>query len=442
MLQPTTVEWRVSVAHKLLLGNLPRWHPRPTSASRAGQADPRPLRVLFVQDHLGQTLGLVHGVTRYLISTLPAFDRAAVEPFLCVLTSRHPIGAPMLEAEGVEPLFLAREKWDPRVVLDLIRLVRERDVDVVHVSGFKATMLGRLAALAAGRAMVAHIHDARPMPSWLRLIQRRLGSRTDAAIAVSEAMRGTAITDYGMPPERVRVLYNGVLADRFALVAPDARRRIRQEQGIAADAPVIGIVGRIEPGKGITPLLRALPTVIARSPEAVLLVVGDGPTRGDSERLAEEIGVGAAVRFTGHRDDIPALLAAMDVMAAPAIAEEGLPYAVLEAMCAGLPVVATRCGGPAECVVHGESGLLVPKADVPALAGALISVLSDTRLRAALGAGARRRSALFSVARHVEDLQLMYREIMAARIRQGRTTRAAEAHVLATGHDGDRRPQS
>jgi glycosyltransferase involved in cell wall biosynthesis len=68
----------------------------------------------------------------------------------------------------------------------------------------------------------------------------------------------------------------------------------------------------------------------------------------------------------------------------------------------------------------------VPKADVPALAGALISVLSDTRLRAALGAGARRRSALFSVARHVEDLQLMYREIMAARIRQGRTTRAAE----------------
>jgi glycosyltransferase involved in cell wall biosynthesis len=325
MLRPTTVEWRASVAQKLLLGDLSQWHPRPTSASRAGQAGPRPLRVLFVQDHLGQTLGLVHGVTRYLVSTLPAFDRAAVEPFLCVLSPRHPIGAPMLEAEGVESLFLAREKWDPRVVLDLIRLVRERDVDVVHVSGFKATMLGRLAALAAGRAMVAHIHDARPMPSWLRLIQRRLGSRTDAAIAVSEAMRGTAIADYGMPPERVRVLYNGVLADRFALVAPDARRGIRQEQGIAADAPVIGIVGRIEPGKGITPLLRALPTVIARCPEAVLLVVGDGPTRGDSERLAEEIGVGAAVRFTGHRDDIPALLAAMDVMAVPAIAEEGCP---------------------------------------------------------------------------------------------------------------------
>jgi hypothetical protein len=102
----------------------------------------RPLRVLFVQDHLGQTMGLVHGVTRYLVSTLPAFDRAAVEPVLCVLTPRHPLGAPMLEAEGIEPVFLAREKWDPRAVLDLIRLVRERHIDVVHVSGFKAPCSG------------------------------------------------------------------------------------------------------------------------------------------------------------------------------------------------------------------------------------------------------------------------------------------------------------
>jgi glycosyltransferase involved in cell wall biosynthesis len=387
-------------------------------------------------------MGLVHGVTRYLVSTLPAFDRATVEPFLCVLSPRHPFGAPMLEAEGVEPLFLARPKWDPRAALDLIRLVRERDIDVVHVSGFKATMLGRIAAVAAGCATVAHIHDARPMPPWVRLIQRRLAPRTDMAVAVSQAMRRAAIEDYGMPPERVRVLYNGVLSEAYARVPADAGERIRQQLGLAADARVIGIVGRIEPGKGIRPLLQAMPAVLAACPDAVLLVVGDGPTREESEHLAAELGISAAVRFTGYRSDVPELLAAMDVMAAPSTAEQGLGYAVLEAMCAGVPVVASRCGGPAECVVDGESGLLVPMGDVPPLAEALIRVLNDARLREELGAGARRRSVLFSVTRHVSELQAMYREIMAARLRHGRTARAPELQVLATEHDGDSGPRA
>jgi glycosyltransferase involved in cell wall biosynthesis len=445
MVHLTTIERRESSAGKLVLGNLSQWRPRVPSAARnerAGQAGLRALRVLFVQDHLGQTTGLVHGVTRYLVSTLPAFDRAAVEPLVCVLTSRHPIGAPMLEAEGIEPIFLARDKWDPRAVLDLVRVIRERDVDVVHVSGFKATMLGRIAAIAAGRATVAHIHDARPMPPWVRLIQRRLAARTDVAVAVSQAMRRAAIEDYGLPSERVRVLYNGVLSQAYARVADDAGRRIRDELGLAANARVIGIVGRVEAGKGIRPLLQAMPAVLACCPDAVLLVVGDGPTRAESERLAVELGIAAAVCFTGYRGDVPELLAAMDVMAAPSTAEQGLGYAVLEAMCAAVPVVASRCGGPAECIVHGESGLLVPMGDVPALAEALTSVLVDARLREKLAEGARHRSAMFSVARHVDDLLAMYREILAARVGQGHATRAAELQVLATGHDGEHSPQA
>jgi glycosyltransferase involved in cell wall biosynthesis len=425
-----------------LLGSLSQRHPgaKLRRARSAGSLGSRPLRVLFVLDHLGQTPGLVHGVTSYLLSTLPAFDPAAVTPSVCVLTPRHPLGAPMLETAGFEPVFLGRAKWDPRVVRDLIRLVGARDIDLLHVTCFKATMLGRLAAQLTGRAVVAHIHDAKPMPPWMRLIQRRLGPRTDAAVAVSKAVREVAVEDYGVPAERIRVLYNGVLADRFALVAPDARRRIRQQQGIAADAPVIGIVGRIEPGKGVKQLVSALPAVLERCPGAVLLVVGDGSIRRECQRLVEKVGVGAAVRFTGHRDDVPALLAAMDVMAAPAIAKEGLPYAVLEAMCAGVPVVATSLGGLGECVVHGETGLIVPMRDGPALAESLVTLLTDPALRRALGQAARRRGATFSVARHVDELQTIYRSIIAARTRQGQTPAcAAELPVLA-GHDSDHRP--
>jgi glycosyltransferase involved in cell wall biosynthesis len=111
-------------------------------------------------------------------------------------------------------------------------------------------------------------------------------------------------------------------------------------------------------------------------------------------------------------------------------------------MCAAVPVVASRCGGPAECIVHGESGLLVPMGDVPALAEALTSVLVDERLRERLAEGARQRSAMFSVARHVDDLLAMYREILAARVGQGHAIPAAELQVLATGHDGEHRPQA
>jgi glycosyltransferase involved in cell wall biosynthesis len=150
----------------------------------------------------------------------------------------------------------------------------------------------------------------------------------------------------------------------------------------------------------------------------VLLVVGDGPTRPDYERLAQHLGIGAAVRFTGFRRDVPELLAAMDVMAAPAIAEEGLGYAVLEAMCAALPVVATRCGGLAETVVHGETGLLVPKENVPELANALATILIDEATRETFAAAARRRSAAFSVAGHVDRLQALYRQVARARQRQ------------------------
>jgi glycosyltransferase involved in cell wall biosynthesis len=373
-----------------------------------------PVRVLFVQDHLGQSPEAIHGVGRYLLSTLSAFDRRLVEPSLCVLSAWHPLGAPLLEAQGIDAVFLGRGKWDPRALPDLIRLVRHRDIDILHVSGFKGTMLGRIAAAVTRRAAIAHLHDARPMAPWVRLVQHRLARWTDAAIVVSEAMRRVALADYGLPSDRVQVLHNGVLPEAYSQVPPGARRRIRQELGIEDDAKVIGIVGRIEPGKGHKALLRALPKVLARCSTAVLLVVGDGPAHADCERLAGDLGLTAAVRFTGYRSDIPELLSAMEVMAAPSIAEEGLGYAVLEAMCAGLPVVAYRSGGLAEVVVHGETGLLVPKGDVAKLAEALATVLTETFLRQEFAQGARRRVVDFSVTRHVERLQETYRDLMAS----------------------------
>jgi glycosyltransferase involved in cell wall biosynthesis len=291
-------------------------------------------------------------------------------------------------------------------------------------------MLGRLAAIATGRPAIVHLHDARPMASWVRMVQHRLAPRTHSAIVVSEALRPVAVEDYGMPQDRVQVIYNGVDRDTFACVPADARQRVRREMRIADAAKVIGMVGRIEPDKGMMPLLEAMPQVHASCPDAVLLVVGDGTIRADCERYAGQLGIAKLVRFTGFRNDVPELLAAMDIVAAPSIVEEGLGYAALEAMCAGLPVVASRSGGLAESVLHGETGLLVARGSVRELAGALVTLLNDDRLRERFAAAARQRIAAFSVTGHVERLQALYREVVDAKTHPVIT--------VAPPHDGPR----
>jgi glycosyltransferase involved in cell wall biosynthesis len=419
---------------------------RPASGRQSdGAATREPVRVMFVQDHLGQSPDSIHGVTRYFLSTLPAFDRRIIEPSLCVLSPRHIVGERLLGAEGIRPVFLERPKWDPRALAGLVRLVRERDIDVLHLGGFKAIMLGRMAARITGRAAVLHLHDARPMPALVRLVQHRLAPWTDATIVVSAAMRQVALADYGLPAERLEVLHNGVRREAVASVAPGERDRVRAELGLSPDAPVIGILGRIEAGKGLEPLLRAMPEVLARCPRATLLVVGDGPMRQACERLAGDLGVSESVRFAGYRADIPAVLSAMDVMAAPALAEEGLGYAVLEGMCAGLPVVACPSGGLTEVVRHGETGLLVPKGEVAPLAGGLIDLLTDVPKRDAFSEAARRRAAKFSIRGHVARLQEIHQAVARLRSRRpagtGRlfpkATRPARERPIGQGGEHD-----
>jgi glycosyltransferase involved in cell wall biosynthesis len=139
--------------------------------------------------------------------------------------------------------------------------------------------------------------------------------------------------------------------------------------------------------------------------------------RSACERLAGDLGVSASVRFTGYRADIPAVLSAMNVMAAPALAEEGLGYAVLEGMCAGLPVVACPSGGLTEVVRHGETGLLVPKGEVAPLAAGLIDLLTDVPKREAFSGAARRRVAEFSIEGHVARLQEIHQAVARLRSR-------------------------
>jgi len=152
--------------------------------------------------------------------------------------------------------------------------------------------------------------------------------------------------------------------------------------------------------------------VIERVPEAILVLVGEGETRRRCEALVRELGLERCVKLVGQRSNMPEVLAALDVVAMPSMFGEGLPYAAIEALAAGRPVVGFPTAGIPEVVVDGETGLLVPPGDVDGLAQALIRVLGDDELRERMSVGARKDAQRFTIARHVDSLIAIYRELL------------------------------
>ena len=171
------------------------------------------------------------------------------------------------------------------------------------------------------------------------------------------------------------------------------------------------MVGRLSAEKQHLLLIAAFPRLLAAHPRSVLLVVGDGPLRQQCQQLAERLGIAHAVRFAGYRADVPQVLAAMDLVAAPS-SREGFPYSVLEASAAGRPVVAFRVGGMPEVVADGESGLLIAPQDAIGFIDGIAQLLEQPLLARRLAEGARKRAAEFTIEDHVRRLEMLYRSLM------------------------------
>jgi glycosyltransferase involved in cell wall biosynthesis len=287
------------------------------------------------------------------------------------------------------PLFVVSVS---RIVLRLRALMRKHRVDAVQAHMGEANLLGTLAAWLAA--------VPRRFPTFHSLVfvarggaddrRNRLARRTLRAfgriatrfVAISEAVRVKVIESTGVAPERVVTVRNGIELPPPA--DPALRARRRAELGVADGDPVAICVGRLSPAKGHPHLLRALALLVGEFPRLTCLLIGDGEERTQLERLASELGVAERVRFLGFRSDVAEWLALGDVFVLPSN-WEGLPIALLEAMAAGLPAVATRVAGSVE-VIRDGNGLLVPPQDPPALAAALRSLLTDRAAAARMAA--------------------------------------------------------
>ena len=303
-----------------------------------------------------------------------------------------------------------------------VELPSPRDARFAHVvSGF----------LAAHPADVFHCHVGTGSEDWdgVRLA-RRAGCRAvvqtqhlpylvshprkrrayhhaieevDRLVAVSDGVRRT-YSRIGVPPERITTVANGVAPLR-ARIGRDAARAAL---GLTPRQPVVLTVGRLTHMKGQWHLVDAVPGMLARFPDLAVVLLGDGPLREALEKRAAGLGVGGAVRFPGHRTDARQLLAAADVFVLPS-RHEGMPLVAIEAMEAGLAVVATRVIGSEEVVEDGVTGALVRPADPAALAAALGLLLADAGRRRRQGAAGRRRYlACFTRERMARDTAAVY----------------------------------
>ena len=370
-----------------------------------------PVPVMHVCDKFGVKGSSIHGVSRLFSWWFPRYDSSRFEVSLVGLKSPEPASARLAEA-GIPVHHLGRDRFDPRIAYDLVRVAREKRARIFHVHGYAAADFGRLAARCVGARLVLHEHFADPrMPAYQGLADRLLARFTDRAIAVSASTRDFLVRERFVPAERVRLIWNGAPLDEFAPVAPQTALALRRELGLPPGAPVVGIVGRVNAQKGHRYFIEAAPRVLVRVPEARFLVVGDGDLLEASRRLAAQLGVADRFAFAGHRSDIPAVLGALDVFCI-ASAYEGTPLVLFEAMAAGKAIVSTAVDGCREVLEDGVTGRLVPPQDASALADALAAVLADAAQRRALGENARKASVRYDIGACVRQMEALYDELL------------------------------
>jgi len=282
------------------------------------------------------------------------------------------------------------------------------DPDIIQSFLFYGNVIVRIASLLCSAKIITGVRsvpDSEPLAR--RLIDKVTLPLSDAIVSNSTAGR-EFVVERGANRDDVAVVYNGRNIDTYRSATPAA---LHEELDIPADATVIGTVGRLLERKGHFDLLEAWVTIAQEVPDAHLVFVGDGPARKDLERRIEELDCADSVHLLGTRDDVPSLLNAMDIFVFPSHFE-GLPGAVIEAMAAGLPIVATPVDGNSDLIENYRSGLFVDVRSPAQLAWATIRVAHHPGFAADLGATATARAAEeFTVAAMVDGFESVYRRV-------------------------------
>lgn len=315
--------------------------------------------------------------------------------------------------------------WDPRGATRLYRMVKELDASIVHTRTVRADVVGRIGA-SCGAIVINNIVNLYPDDSltWhgpvkgraVLSIARATRSPVSMFVANARALTPSIGTVFGVPEERIRVIHDGIRLEPWQ----GAMRADLGPQGIHDDRPVCFTAARLHPQKGLEDLIDAAAKVGARRPDVRFVIAGDGPLRGPLQRQIDGLGLQDTIHLLGWREDIPELLARSDLFVLPS-RFEGLPNAVIEAMAAGVPSVATAVAGTPELIEHGETGWLTPPGHADALADTILGALAAD-LKVVSDAARRRAERHFSVQQMAKSFAGLYAELLDKRMQRATAT--------------------
>lgn len=317
-----------------------------------------------------------------------------------------------LEDHGVETVqFPLIRHYNPvtavPALISMVRYLRTEEYDIVHTNSTEAGIIGRFAAAIAGVPNVVHTVHGIPFADdrnaalnrFVLGCERLAAKHTDRIVTNADVMAEEYIERGIGTRDQYTTIYSGIDIEKF--------RTATSATDLPGESPRVVMIGRLAEGKGHGILLDAAESL--RDEDVTFCLVGDGPLYETLSAEIESRGLADSVFLLGYRDDVPAVLAASDVLALPSY-REGTPRVIAEAMASGLPVVATDIAGIPEQVVDGESGYLISTGDSEALSNRLDELLAAPELREQLGQRGCERAERFSTAAMNEDLDLLYRE--------------------------------
>jgi glycosyltransferase involved in cell wall biosynthesis len=302
-------------------------------------------------------------------------------------------------------------------------MIRRYKPHIVHTHTSKAGVLGRIAAWLARVPVVIHKphghvfygHFSPRLSKFFVLLEKLLGEITDQLVALTPMEARDYVSLRVLTADKVTIIHSGVDVALFSKVAMQSTEK-RKELGVPPHSLVVGYVGWLIPIKGVTYLVSAMAEVMKRHPNSLLVLAGKGDERGGEEiklkEQVENLRLDDNVRFLGWRSDVDAIMGCFDIFVLPSL-NEGMGRVLVEAMAAGLPIVASRVGGIPDLVKDGQNGLLVPAEDASALAKAISDLLSDKERRNRMGEAGKKMCLPYSAEAMVEQIDDLYKDLLA-----------------------------
>ena len=369
------------------------------------------IRVLQVVDKFSIDGESIHGIARLMSWWTNAIDRDHFDMNILGLKAPSNAGR-YIEQQGGRVFYSDYGRLNPASLLDIARVARQTQTDLLHLHGYKACTLGRVVGALLGMPVVLHEHAVFPtMPPYQKLADWLLAPLNDRVVVNCEAVAEFCVERRSMDPENIEIIFNGVPLDEFREVSDSAAAEAAEELGIGADTPVVGTVARLEEQKGITHFLNAVPAVKEECPDVKVLIVGDGTLRGALEEEARQLGIADNVIFTGERRDVPRLYKLMDVKVISSI-YEGTTLTVFEAMATGTPVVATTVDGVEEVIEDGATGMLVPPKDAASIAEVVTDLLTNPDRARLLSERAEQAVKQYDVRTSMRRIENLYETVL------------------------------